>query len=39
MAEAQKLVGTRWSESGDYRYRLLTEGKADFKCRAGSRYL
>ena len=32
------LVG-RWKESGDYRNRLMTDGRADFNCRAGSRYL
>jgi MoaA/NifB/PqqE/SkfB family radical SAM enzyme len=32
-------VGKRFAESGDYRAKLMTTGRADFKCRAGSRYL
>lgn len=32
-------VGKRFSESGDYRARLMSTGRADYKCRAGSRYL
>ena len=39
MAEVCALVGKRWEESGDYRARLVATGSADFKCRAGSRYL
>ncbi len=39
LAQIQDLLGRRWNESGDYRARLLAEGQADFKCRAGSRYL
>jgi len=39
MAEVCALVGKRWEESGDYRARLIAAGAADFKCRAGSRYL
>jgi len=39
MAEVCALVGKRWEESGDYRARLIASGAADFKCRAGSRYL
>lgn len=39
MAEVCGLVGKRWEESGDYRARLMATGSADFKCRAGSRYL
>jgi len=39
MAEVCALVGKRWEESGDYRARLIATGAADFKCRAGSRYL
>ena len=39
MHEVSALVGKRFSESGDYRARLLATGEADFKCRAGSRYL
>ncbi len=37
--EIGAAVGKRWSESNDYRRRLLADGHADFKCRAGSRYL
>ncbi|MBK9033845.1 MAG: radical SAM protein [Myxococcales bacterium] len=32
-------VGKRFSESGDYRAKLMATGAADYKCRAGSRYL
>ena len=32
-------VGKKFSESGDYRARLMSTGRADYKCRAGSRYL
>ncbi|CAN5910917.1 hypothetical protein BH11MYX2_BH11MYX2_06380 [soil metagenome] len=32
-------IGSRFKESGDYRAKLMATGKADFKCRAGSRYL
>lgn len=39
MEKVQAAVGRRWSESGDYRARLLATGRADFKCRAGARYL
>jgi MoaA/NifB/PqqE/SkfB family radical SAM enzyme len=35
----QRMVGWRFSESGDYRKRLIDVGHAEFKCRAGSRYL
>jgi MoaA/NifB/PqqE/SkfB family radical SAM enzyme len=31
--------GKRWRESRDYRTRLLVDGRAEFKCRAGARYL
>jgi len=34
-----EVLGHRWSESGDYRTRLINTGIADFKCRAGARYL
>ncbi|HET9485594.1 MAG TPA: radical SAM protein [Xanthomonadales bacterium] len=37
--EVGQLVGKKFKESGDYRARLIETGKADFKCRAGSRYL
>jgi MoaA/NifB/PqqE/SkfB family radical SAM enzyme len=33
------LGGRRFSEAHDYRERILREGHAPFKCRAGSRYL
>ncbi len=39
LREAQAIVGRRWKESKDYRTRLVAEGSADFKCRAGGRYL
>jgi MoaA/NifB/PqqE/SkfB family radical SAM enzyme len=32
-------MGGRFKEAHDYRDRILSEGKAPFKCRAGSRYL
>jgi MoaA/NifB/PqqE/SkfB family radical SAM enzyme len=32
-------LGRRFREAGDYRTRLLEEGRAPFRCRAGSRYL
>jgi MoaA/NifB/PqqE/SkfB family radical SAM enzyme len=37
--EIQRVIGARFKESGDYRHRLLTEGSAPFRCRAGGRYL
>jgi MoaA/NifB/PqqE/SkfB family radical SAM enzyme len=37
--EVGSIVGKKFKESGDYRARLIETGKADFKCRAGSRYL
>jgi MoaA/NifB/PqqE/SkfB family radical SAM enzyme len=37
--EIQGIIGQRFKESGDYRHRLLTEGTAPFRCRAGGRYL
>lgn len=33
------LGGRRFREAHDYRERILSEGRAPFKCRAGSRYL
>lgn len=39
MAEVAAIVGKRFTESGDYRARLIATGRADFKCRAGARYL
>ncbi len=38
-AEVRRELGQRFTEAGDYRDRLLNEGSAPFKCRAGSRYL
>ena len=38
-AEIKAIVGGRYAESGSYRDRLLNEGSAPFKCRAGSRYI
>ena len=35
----EMLGGRRFSEAHDYRERILREGHAPFKCRAGSRYL
>jgi MoaA/NifB/PqqE/SkfB family radical SAM enzyme len=32
-------LGRRFNEAGDYRTRLMNEGRAPFRCRAGSRYL
>jgi MoaA/NifB/PqqE/SkfB family radical SAM enzyme len=32
-------LGERFEESGDYRTKLIEEGVAPFRCRAGSRYL
>ncbi len=37
--EVKRLLGRRGRESGDYRQRLLEEGRAPFRCRAGARYL
>lgn len=39
LREVSDIVGRRWKESKDYRSRLAREGKADFRCRAGGRYL
>ena len=39
LRQVTEVMGRRWKESGDYRSRLLRDGHADFKCRAGSRYL
>jgi MoaA/NifB/PqqE/SkfB family radical SAM enzyme len=39
LEEISGIVGKRFRESGDYRARLIETGSADFKCRAGSRYL
>jgi len=35
----KKIIGRHLFELSDYRHRIITEGSAPFKCRAGSRYL
>jgi MoaA/NifB/PqqE/SkfB family radical SAM enzyme len=37
--EVKRLLGGSARESGDYRQRLIDEGRAPFRCRAGARYL
>jgi len=37
--KVKQELGTRFEEAKDYRTRLISEGTAPFKCRAGSRYL
>lgn len=37
--EAKRLLGRSGREARDYRERLIRDGKAPFRCRAGSRYL
>jgi MoaA/NifB/PqqE/SkfB family radical SAM enzyme len=37
--DVKRAIGKRFAEAGDYRQKLMTEGGAPFKCRAGSRYL
>ena len=37
--EVRRELGQKFKEAGDYRDRLLNEGSAPFKCRAGARYL
>jgi len=37
--QIQARLGRRFREAGDYRTRLMNEGSAPFRCRAGSRYL
>jgi MoaA/NifB/PqqE/SkfB family radical SAM enzyme len=37
--EVKRAIGKGFSESGDYRTRLIETGSAPFKCRGGSRYL
>ena len=34
-----RVHGPQFDFAGDYRYRLVTGADADFRCRAGSRYL
>jgi MoaA/NifB/PqqE/SkfB family radical SAM enzyme len=38
-AEVKRLLGRGGREAADYRQRLIDEGAAPFRCRAGSRYL
>jgi MoaA/NifB/PqqE/SkfB family radical SAM enzyme len=38
-AEVKRLLGKHGREAGDYRQRLIDEGAAPFRCRAGARYL
>ena len=37
--QIRKTVGRGFREGADYRTRLLEEGKAPYRCRAGSRFL
>jgi MoaA/NifB/PqqE/SkfB family radical SAM enzyme len=37
--EVKRLLGRAGREAGDYRERLMREGQAPFRCRAGARYL
>ncbi len=37
--EVEAKLGAKWRQAGNYRSRLLEDGRAPFKCRAGSRYL
>ena len=40
LAEVRRELGrTLFKEAGNYRERLLRDGSAPFRCRAGSRYL
>src|SRR4051812_9065253 len=39
LSQVRREMGGRFKEAHDYRDRLLNEGTAPFKCRAGSRYL
>jgi MoaA/NifB/PqqE/SkfB family radical SAM enzyme len=38
-AEVKKKIGSAAREAHDYRERLIQEGTASFRCRAGARYL
>lgn len=38
-ASIKKMISRHLYEFSDYRYRMITNGRAPFKCRAGSRYL
>ena len=37
--EVKRLLGWRGREAADYREQLIEQGRAPFRCRAGSRYL
>ena len=37
--DVRKLMGQHFRDSHDYRTTMMKTGQADFKCRAGSRYL
>jgi MoaA/NifB/PqqE/SkfB family radical SAM enzyme len=37
--EIGRVIGRRFTESNDYRMRMLRHGSAPFRCRAGSRYI
>jgi MoaA/NifB/PqqE/SkfB family radical SAM enzyme len=37
--QVKKILGENGKDGGDYRERLIHEGAAPFRCRAGSRYL
>ena len=39
LGQVRREMGGRFKEAHDYRDRILNEGTAPFKCRAGSRYL
>lgn len=39
LGKLRKVLGATYSEAGNYRERLLLEGRAPFKCRAGARYI
>ena len=39
LSQVRREMGGRFKEAHDYRDRILNEGTAPFKCRAGSRYL
>ena len=39
LTQVRREMGGRFKEAHDYRDRLLNDGRAPFKCRAGSRYL
>jgi MoaA/NifB/PqqE/SkfB family radical SAM enzyme len=39
LSQVRRKLGRRFREAHDYRDRILDQGAAPFKCRAGSRYL